>query len=405
MRSKWMEMPEEELPTRNPDDFDPNDSLEDLRNLSHEERKKQLPIYKKKLERYKFGVAEMQKKLIEAVRNDPDIQVSNLHEIVDGFAKNIGLDEVGVLYAMCAIDKYKKTHAAIAKVKKESSDDLEIFKKLFGFIPEGSIQIRTGPLTIHVKLNVSDYARVYTGTFNNTDVVSKKNMERVNKSSGAHVNKCLIPELTGAVTIEKISSRNPTKDENSTFDHEEHHALSDLFETDHQHTFSRLYPIVPKFTYEQKKAELIRYLKEIRIRSEERAKEEILAYLKGKSDPKRVYASLTRSKADGGLYDYLDVDRVRISTEFFRTELKQKGYLRNMPVKDNESEDEALASVMNELMDQVFGVEYKKLIRESIESAFGLKEKGMSEEEIIGLLIHEPLNHWKKLIGRLTLTK
>src|SRR5690606_32694913 len=56
------------------------------------------------------------------------------------------------------------------------------------------------------------------------------------------------------------------------------------------------------------------------------------------------------------------------------------------------------ASTVDEVVNEVFEKEYKQCIASAVEAIAKLSENGYSTAKIIGLLLHEPLRRWPKLV-------
>ncbi len=140
-------------------------------------------------------------------------------------------------------------------------------------------------------------------------------------------------------------------------------------------------------TDQQRETVLKRYLRVTRQNlAEEGARDEILAYFKdGRLSLNDIFNELTASKDQGGLYDYLSGTKEGIDSLFNKDEVFEGKY----------------RSIVSDISEKVFGFEYRQLLKESIDGIEKLKKIGLSREEIIAILIHEPLARWRKVIQRL----
>ena len=130
---------------------------------------------------------------------------------------------------------------------------------------------------------------------------------------------------------------------------------------------------------------LTAYLRFLRKKDfENRAKDEILAFYKTKEPIADIRNLLLK---EGGSYDF-----------YFKSkkdyEQLIKWYMRNEAFKKNKGDIE-------KIMNQVFVDEYEEEIKKSIAAIKDLETIGKSKEEIIHLLITEPLSQWDKLVKRI----
>jgi len=62
--------------------------------------------------------------------------------------------------------------------------------------------------------------------------------------------------------------------------------------------------------------------------------------------------------------------------------------------------DDEPKDLTDETVEKVYGKEYQEMFKSSIRALDFLEKNGMSRDEIIALLIHEPLRSWPKVSKR-----
>mgnify|MGYP000321333656 CR=1 FL=1 len=112
----------------------------------------------------------------------------------------------------------------------------------------------------------------------------------------------------------------------------------------------------------------------------------IIAYFKDGTDTVQIKQILLKKKIEGGLYDY--------AQEWFK--------------RDGENEANELigggldTSFVYDTFNKVFVTEYREdIIYPAVRAIQVLSDKGIAKEEIINLLINEPLSKWSKVIKRM----
>ncbi len=113
----------------------------------------------------------------------------------------------------------------------------------------------------------------------------------------------------------------------------------------------------------------------------------------GQHDQIQIFDLLTLSEKKGGLYDYFEHLRGKHGENIITM-------LNNNIEKANDRIQRS--GLFWKINEQVFVEEYNKLVRDGINSAFNLRLKGdYTTEEVIAILIKEPLSKWPKVTKRL----
>jgi len=188
----------------------------------------------------------------------------------------------------------------------------------------------------------------------------------------------LIPELRGAVLVINASFPDGEQYAETTRIHEEKHIINKLVEPIDQ--FGKYAKLSNLETNEFKKRELEQIFNQDKITNEERAKDEILAYLKGGHDIQKIKEILLEKRESGGLYDYFEQDR---NFYYSHPDYKKFG-----------------PELINETSGRTEN-KYKQNINQALKAVGQLINSGFSRNKLIGLLQTERLDQWGKLYTRL----
>jgi len=129
---------------------------------------------------------------------------------------------------------------------------------------------------------------------------------------------------------------------------------------------------------------LERYLRTTRRDMGEQAKDEILAFFKQNVySPESILAILKKPENEGGLYDY-----------FARPKQSLQVILEGRLGKEH-------GEMIRDSMDKVFGSQYHKLLDSGVDAYQKLSENGFSRDQVMAILIKEPLERWNKVAKRI----
>lgn len=363
--------------------FDPRLELEKIKKLPREEKREALDEYKEKLAEQKEGLADLQKILIKKIRENPDLPWAEGKEVIEEMARVHKMTEAQKDYAKRIFGNYRSRHQKIKEVRKKYSDDKELYKAAFGKEPEGKVEIIEGPMTLYFRCyDTKDYALIYRLVFLLNRELTEEDIEAANLSGGASVPYSLIPELEGAVIVEN-SQKTPVTHIFGTYSHEEQHVINKFFQEEETRAS------LGRFKFKDpERARLLftRYFRLLREPAEDRAKDEILAYLKNGTSVESILRKLTKAEKEGGIYDYLKIIKERSVEEVLSHFQKKPEYLQIGQIAASE----------------VLEKEYVDLLKQGLE-AFGklTKEIGYSTDRAMALLITEPLIKWPKVVRRL----
>ena len=286
-----------------------------------------------------------------------DERRKELEQIIATYAEEIKLSPRDKKRYDLFFDKIAERNREMDEVQGDwrSEDGAEIlFEKLFGFTPEGEVLIKRGPVSFFVEIrNENDYVKAHGNDSAKSSGGFNRGFVSVARNDG---------EKWSQEQVDRI------------FMHEERHALhrnirdlmGDLNEEESlfvAHTSRD----VPK------------YVGKLDKQSQERAKDEILAYLKDGSTGESIRGYLRKSKSEGGLYDYFQE--------------------REDWVEENWKDEEMKKTFKTEAAEQ------RKHFEEVRDGAIDIVERlegiGMARPQITVLFNTVPLAKWSSEVRRL----
>ncbi|MCL4391993.1 hypothetical protein M1413_01555 [Patescibacteria group bacterium] len=393
----WEKSTEEIFPMYDEEAVKITAELQNIKDAPKEYRELLVGRFKEKLKRRIEGLAAVQAAAIAVIEKNPDIPKDDLLRSIKEFGSRYGMTQDQEEMSELLMDLYEFRHAKVREIRQRYPKDRELFKVLFGGDPEGKVEIIEGPVTLYVRCeNLDDYTRICSQKFlkKGKEDIQPSDRENADRSGGAHVSTSLIPDLEGAIIAEKSGWRGFAVKEyinsKGTQKHEEQHALWAFFSKKIERVLidGRL---EHARTDEEKELALKHFLRFSRQDIDYQASNEILAYCAEGVDPQKIYSSLTKSEAMGGLYEYFN-DQVRLATE--------RWVYDELPGKLGKSSED-FKKLLDKDIGEVYVTEYHKLLKEGIESFGKLKKAGYSTQKAIAVFTHEPLSRWKKTADRL----
>ncbi|MBI3633135.1 MAG: hypothetical protein HY226_02480 [Candidatus Vogelbacteria bacterium] len=332
----------------------------------------------------KLAMAAMQTEMIEAIRQKPDISKDDLWSIA---YKHLGTNNMPVAdqaKVLTIIEQYISLHKAVKTTRQKFSNDSDLFNYLFNQEPQGKIEVKTGPIVIYIRCSdVRDFGLAFRDDPSNDEPPSPVELLHAEKVGGKFLRNARQPELTGTLIIENNLRVIKEKDREEAFEHEEQHAIKNLFEDKERETdFMGQEDVSDK----KKANEMVEnYLTIFRKNSMERlAKHEILAYMKTGQSGKQTYEDLTQQTKDGGIYDYA------------------ANYIPYLKETSQSWKPIFQSALTDELLRKVFEDEYWKVVASGCRAFDKLTEKvKLSRQDTINLLTVEPLSKWEKLAERI----
>ncbi len=359
--------------------------LEVIKKLPKGERRSRIQEFKGKIVEQKLGIAMMQEKFTEIIHRESKMPIKDLGIILeagmDQYSKEYNLDDYQKTVSREVIGRFLEKHKAIERVSQAFPGDQDMFVALFGRKPKGEIKIRTTPAMIYVQcFNQEDYLYLRTQEFVSHEDLSDEEKEIAAMSYGAAINRSKLPSVNGLIAVEnslRAGVKRGDEPKSDIFEHEEQHIIKRLFDDEKLYELERMSAKMNEAQFRERFTENLRSLRE--DEADRRAKDEILAYFKGGTAKEKIYWSLTENPA----YDYLKSLRERYANP------DPKIYKR-------------YALVVEESVQKVLVEEYHEMIKNGIEAVMVLERSGYTKDQIINLLIIEPLARWPKLVKRIS---
>lgn len=356
---------------------------------SLKEKQKAVKEYKKELMRQKEGIARLQDNLRKNIEKNPEISAEEMMQLVDFNARELRLTEKHKEFFKDFAEAYREKHQAIKNAREEYPDGKELFKACFGFEPRGGIKVIQGPMSFYFRCsNPEDFADIYVQDRKNLGgVVSETERNFVVSSGrvGAQVpHTSIIPELKNLLIIEN-SKFVEEGAEKGLLEHEEQHIVKRFFKEKSLRSNLREEIKMLKSVEEREKI-LLPYLRYLREKfMAEPAKDEVLAFYKQNLSPKDIYYIMVASREQEGLYDFL-----ALYESVFSEDLKELGINQEMGEK---------------AIEKVFKQEYWEILRKTCTVLGDLEKMGKSRDEIVELLIKEPLEQWSNVVRHIKQVK
>ncbi len=347
--------------------------------------------FKKSLSEQQEALAALREDIVRIVHEDPDVSPDFLKEYVDQAALASHLSEKHQIFAHKLINIYAEKHQVIASYIEKYPDIHDLFEALFGKKPNGRIAVIRGPMTLYFRCHsLFDYAYIRSLAFLKKRNVTAGDLFLAKMSGGVTLLGSRIPELEGLVMVENAFGYPGGLDgvAYGTLTHEEQHVMHYFFDQEMRHII-RFGPLGRAQSANEMREAIALHLRSHRRKFEERAKDEILAYLimlPGPS-PTEIFQYLTTPKGSEGLYDYFENESEKRIIDSLR---------ENLPEKYRSLVDSVAADTF-----KVDAEEYKKMIRKGIFAALDLKDHRYSKEKIAALLGGEELRRWPRVVKRI----
>ncbi len=368
--------------------FSPDEEVQKLWSVPKEKRREAVSVFKGKLARQRKAWALCRTAIEERIEANPDIPREEMVGIIGQFASSYGFEEPHTQLAEKLIDDYILARKRVTEVREKYPDEIALINRLTGMkftnAEAGDFNISVGPMSIDILCSGSNVRRLYGRS--NDPVVGPKYWGFASQSNDKP------PIYYTVIDADKADSYylyHPLK-------HEHEHIKSRLlksisyprgigffghqvlekalrFERNFEHELWKRY-FLSKDT-QQKSFFLEEYMKMRREEDLDKAKGEIVSFLKdsGLSRLRNELGELFFSK--GGPYDYL-------------------APLRNW----EKGKDDPL---WKETSQKFLVDEYRAIIESAVDYFGQLIYSGYTKEEAIALLFDKPLSNWPKTVRRL----
>jgi len=377
------------------------------------EKREKIAEFKKKLIEQKKCIAEIQGKLEDIIRDDPDESESFYWRRIADLAAEHRLSLGQKIDFREAIVRYVEKHRNIGKYLKKYQElyppeqptaegasetagprwQREFFKSLFGKYPQGRMELEVGPMTLLWKCyNLDDYTLFFGG-----------DKEQAKNSAGVKKNSSVLKGLEGAINAENLSSGHSRQFSEESKKHEEMHSIEELLPKDSLRKLDLALGTESGFA--EIAASAARWARYGIKQFEAPAKGEILAYLKeGNASLEYIGNCLLKPAGEGGSYDYLHVKnkdgrdwQYLIKDEFKKLIGRKCGKERAENLKNK------IGALMEELLEKEYR-HYHEAISRALAAVRDLSDfyPGQNlRKELIALLSQEPLGKWPRLADRL----
>ncbi len=407
-----------ELPDLSYKPFSAASALREARKLQEPERSKTVKRLRQRLSWQKKGIGATIEKLHQEVRKDPDASRSELRKIVDDAAVRYALTYDHRLNFEIAIEKYAKRHEAVEKYRKLYPNDADLFAACFDVRPHGTVKVTKGPMTLC--FTCEDKRDYITATTFQRNTLDPKKLEELQKRSESSIGMALHtvrpPELESTVTLVWPYYENGAgigwREQHKTLVHEDQHQFNKLFIPVESYTYPQhLLKNATKHAVDPKDAiaRTVRYLakhQRTSIGIDTAARDEILAHYAQGASPGDIFNALNNASS----YDYKNslyykdaVDQAPHSIASLATR-----HLRKVFVPEVDDETQALhwnvdipTEDVRKGVEKVLNEGYLHDLRVWIDAIWRLEEKNYHREEILHLLMQEPIRSWHQLSRRM----
>ena len=360
--------------------------------------------WQERIVRRQEEAAKFQQEMLAFVGDNADAGEPELLRQFLEFARREDLATEDVQLGVGGLHKFAARRAAARAYRERFPDPAELYERIFRRQPVGRVEVIAGLHTLYFRChNLKDFAWFRSVNFSRP----QRELRDENVREAAHAGASFrtdgpVPELNGVLMAENAGGRPRNIESLISQAHEMQHALYDLFrerkigeswwrglskrETDQIRQAE--YKLETSENGEDKKAAARKILRRLRVDAEDRAGDEIIAYLKNGAAGGRVFDLLTRSGQNGGngLYDYFSEYTHQDDLSGLMEYLRAAGL--------TEAEVQSAAS-------EVFTVEYHSLIRKGIDVFTELKQAGYTPAEIAAMLEKIPLGKWEKFARHL----
>lgn len=361
-------------------DSNENVSKEALKKI-HKKRQEKTKEYKEKLVRQQRAIAECRNYIQKEIEDNNDIDKDVLMKWVSKFATEYGFtkgqrDEFGRHIEIY----YKKRKEAHKTYEQFKNDKKELIKELFGEdtaeklteekMGKMSISIDRMAILIDADLDIMNKLRS-----NEDELIDKRGKDKNDiLTIGFHKN-------VGGLSVIVLGRK-------SILSHERQHAINSIFSEQFNNREKAvrekgegLTNLIEGGNPEEKQKILKDYLWAVRERILGKVKDELLSTLAGFDDAKEGLAFLSD-----------ETERIPRWEKMF-LEYEDYSYLKKYKIIDSDAYKKA-QKMDADVCEEILRKDYKKIIKNAIESLRDLTEKYYDPKEIISLLTYQDLKYW-----------
>jgi len=391
--------------------FDPKAELlalkESLQGLERTEKREKIEEYKKQLSEYYSLTAELNEELESRLRfsttafsKDAKIPVTFLTGRVSSYEGKLPPEVIArygdFIDEISTVNQYLQDF----KRKNQGKDAKVVFEELFGFTPEGRIEIEADAFNLTVNIeNKADLALLFGNDWSDEN---KRELEMMGAFAGidskdSHL-KGLIVVIHSHPSIELPVYR-------QIMLHEQKHILDMIVsrvtgargQEDITREFSEYQAEIQRmandatvdlndddFFLRLMRDSLMKSVEVEQECSEILAKMEIFAYMKNGLATRELFMTLS----DGEYYNVLNQQRADEGVAAYSQ------FIDNLQM-DKALTEKTIRNIFDKGADQ-----YLSALRDALDAVQGFRDLGVSDGKIIGFFQNEPLSQWRKIFDR-----
>ncbi len=367
------------LPIKSGEVFDPTGEFAKLKKYHGQEGLDQVAIFKEKLKYQKEGMAAIETKVVDYLREHQNLNLKEMEELVAadldiyGFPSETREKIAGFLKEIIKRSETIKQTIADCLDEKGELDSKKLFTKLFNRPPVGEMKIEHGNLCINFRFkDDEDFTYVASGAYKRKRATNDRDREIAQSTGGQSLSDYPKVKLRGLIMIETPDYYDDDFAHKTTRLHEEQHAFNFLwkdFELSDYVVGLKKMAVLRKSSgdklSEEQMTEWAIMLVRNNPRIEANIKDEISAYFKGNIKEEAISEELLLPDTIyeyGAKYNLLDVDE----------------------------------------SDGTLSYRYMRMVEKGILAFACLLDAGYSYEAVHAILYTEPLVYWLRVANRMT---
>ncbi len=353
--------------------FNAREELLNLKKYHGAEGLEKIKEFKDKLRFQKLGLAKIESQLLQYLEKNNDLNEEELFSLLSADIKEYALnnDQIKALKNSIKEFVYKNTNIknVVNTCRDEKGEILgdKLYERIFGKTPEGEVEAMVSSYSIYFcPSNDKDYCYVASSAYKKHRELNEKDMKHAKSGGGVKLDNYPNKKLNGLIAIQNAAFFSSPEISQNIMTHEKRHVINGVIGKyfnmpDNDEIFRKYQELTArgKIKDENDENEFILLNRE-NLDIEKRIKDEICAYFKDGSSPKRISKLLLK---DNTIYDY--------------------GYNYNL----GEDED--------------FDLEYLDLVEDGITAFAEFINRGYDVDTVASLLLPEPLNKWLKILQRI----
>lgn len=353
--------------------FDAQRELINLKNYHGEEGIKKIQEFKEKLRFQKLGLASMITNLLKALEGNENLRKDELISMLELDIKKFALNRDQTLALENSVDNFIYKNNNIKEVTDSCRDEEgnimadKLYEQIFGKLPEGEMKVVTNSYSIYFQPSDNrDYCYVVSEAYKTNRELTDEDMLEAKTSAGAKLDNYPDESLNELIAIQNAKLLNRPEISKYIMTHERRHVVNST---------------LAKFFTMPDNDEVYRKYLELQKNGD----------IKGIDDDK-LFISFERQN--------LDIKK-RIKDEicaYFYSGDRSK-YVSKMLLREDTIYGYGFKYNQGEL-DEDFDLEYLDMVENGIMVFQDFINKGYKIEEVVNLLLPEPLEKWPKVLQR-----